>query len=250
MSQGLCEYKVTTYSEAESLINLGLENRAMAPTLMNTTSSRSHTVLTVKVSSSAASHKRTGKLLLVDLAGSERIRRTTSSGVRLSEARSINASLSALGNVIAALAVDSKHVPFRDSKLTRILQDSLSGSASTALVATVGPAPVNEAESLSTLMFASRCMHVKSTPVFNEEIDYIDMCAKLQVELAEADQNYLKKLNVESEKYESIIHKLATELRAVKAGGGGGGADSGNAVDEISEEELNKVKARAGRNRR
>ena len=180
---------------------------------------------------------------------SERIRRTTSSGVRLSEARSINASLSALGNVIAALAVDSKHVPFRDSKLTRILQDSLSGTASTALIATVGPAPVNEAESLSTLMFASRCMHVKSTPVFNEEIDYIGMCAKLQVELAAADQNYLKKLNVESEKYESIIHKLATELRAVKAGGGGEGDEVEDEVADLGID-LKKVKARGGRNRR
>jgi len=179
--KGLTEYKITSYSEAEGLINLGLENRAMAPTLMNTTSSRSHTVLTVKVVFAGTSLKRSGKLLLVDLAGSERIRRTTSSGVRLSEARSINASLSALGNVIAALAVDNKHVPFRDSKLTRLLQDSLGGSASTALIATVGPAPINEAESLSTLMFASRCMHVKSQPVFNEEIDYMDMCAKLQV---------------------------------------------------------------------
>ncbi|GMH65122.1 hypothetical protein TrST_g3437 [Triparma strigata] len=215
--KNLCEYKVTAYMEAQSLINMGLENRAMAPTLMNITSSRSHTVLTVKVTSENSSHRKTGKLLLVDLAGSERIRRTTSSGVRLSEARSINASLSALGNVIAALAVGSKHVPFRDSKLTRILQDSLSGKASTALVATVGPAPVNEAESLSTLMFASRCMHVKSTPVFNEEIDYADMCAKLQVQLATADQVCLKKLSIESEKYESIIHKLATELRTMRS---------------------------------
>ncbi|GMI36232.1 hypothetical protein TrRE_jg76, partial [Triparma retinervis] len=233
--KGLTEYKITSYSEAEGLINLGLENRAMAPTLMNVTSSRSHTVLTVKVVFVGTGVKRSGKLLLVDLAGSERIRRTTSSGVRLSEARSINASLSALGNVIAALAVDNKHVPFRDSKLTRLLQDSLGGSASTALIATVGPAPVNESESLSTLMFASRCMHVKSQPVFNEEIDYMDMCAKLQVQLASADQTYLKKLSVESEKYETIIHKLATELKSVRVGeggrsssygGGGGGGET------------------------
>ena len=103
---------------------MGLENRAMAPTLMNITSSRSHTVLTVKVTSENSSHyRKAGKLLLVDLAGSERIRRTTSSGVRLSEARSINASLSALGNVIAALAVGSKHVPFRDSKVSRVCEE-------------------------------------------------------------------------------------------------------------------------------
>jgi hypothetical protein len=140
--EGLHEYVVRSYNEAEALLNLGLENRALAPTLMNTTSSRSHTVLTVVVEqrgkngdaaadganggrAAGLSYSRTlrGKLLLVDLAGSERVRRTTSKGARLSEAKSINTSLSALGNVIAALA-DHKvsHVPFRDSKLTRLLQ--------------------------------------------------------------------------------------------------------------------------------
>jgi len=97
----LSEYVISSYEDASRMINLGLENRAMAPTLMNTTSSRSHTILCMKVTSAQGD---TGKLQLVDLAGSERIRRTTSSGVRLSEARSINASLSALGNVITGLA--------------------------------------------------------------------------------------------------------------------------------------------------
>jgi hypothetical protein len=84
------------------------------------------------------------KLLMVDLAGSERVRRTVSKGARLSEAKSINTSLSALGNVIAALAEQNvSHIPYRDSKLTRLLQDSLGGTARTALIATVGPAAVN-----------------------------------------------------------------------------------------------------------
>jgi kinesin family protein 3/17 len=84
---------------------------------------------------------------MVDLAGSERVRRTVSKGARLSEAKSINTSLSALGNVIAALAeANVGHIPYRDSKLTRLLQDSLGGTARTALIATVGPAAVNYGE--------------------------------------------------------------------------------------------------------
>ena len=129
--EGLQEFIVRDYREAEALINLGLENRTIAPTLMNATSSRSHTVLTLSIERQGLNlGSRTknvrSKLLMVDLAGSERVRRTISKGTRLNEARSINTSLSALGNVIAALAEDKNvHVPYRDSKLTRLLQDSL-----------------------------------------------------------------------------------------------------------------------------
>jgi hypothetical protein len=138
--EGLSNFAVASYEEAQELVNFGLENRAIAPTLMNTTSSRSHTVLTVHVekreaadaASEDVSRTLRGKLLLVDLAGSERVRRTTSKGARLSEAKAINTSLSVLGNVIAALAEPgTTHIPFRDSKLTRLLQDSLGGTAST-----------------------------------------------------------------------------------------------------------------------
>ena len=129
----------------EALLNLGLENRAMAPTYMNETSSRSHTILTLNIeqrsmnqstnqsnmninTESKHNYARTirSKLLMVDLAGSERVRRTESKGTRLLEAQSINSSLSTLGNVIAALALsNSTHIPYRNSKLTRLLQDSL-----------------------------------------------------------------------------------------------------------------------------
>lgn len=91
-----------------------------------------------------------------------------------------------LGNVIAALATsNSTHIPYRDSKLTRLLQDSLGGNSSTALIATIGPAAVNFGETLSTLLFAQRCMAVKLTPAPNEEIDYIELCAKLQSKVNE-----------------------------------------------------------------
>lgn len=150
---------------AMALINLGLENRKTACTNMNTTSSRSHTVLTIKLD---RSHKTLQEscLHLVDLAGSERTSSDADlSSERFAEARAINSSLSALGNVVAALAcaVQSSHIPYRDSKLTRLLQrtlDSHSG-ANTALIATVGPAHENSRESWSTLKFASRCMRVR-----------------------------------------------------------------------------------------
>ena len=176
--EGLQEYVVRSYEEAEALLNLGLENRAIAATLMNSTSSRSHTVITIIIEQKGniptasedsednlkAAHKFSSayrvlrsKLLMVDLAGSERVRKTVSKGTRLDEAKSINTSLSALGNVIAALAESNmSHVPYRDSKLTKILHDSLGGTASTSLVATVGPVPSHYNETLSTLQFGSR----------------------------------------------------------------------------------------------
>lgn len=177
--EGLQEYVVRSYEEAEALLNLGLENRAIASTLMNSTSSRSHTVITIIIEqkgnipnssddfdepTAGKSHTFSSsyrvlrsKLLMVDLAGSERVRKTVSKGTRLDEAKSINTSLSALGNVIAALAESNmSHVPYRDSKLTKILHDSLGGTASTSLVATVGPVPSHYNETLSTLQFGSR----------------------------------------------------------------------------------------------
>lgn len=228
----------------EALINLGLENRAIAPTLMNSTSSRSHTVLTLtveqRVITELSSHinnkgkngshtkpssstntvdqqhyTRTlrSKLLMVDLAGSERVRRTVSKGTRLSEAKSINTSLSALGNVIAALAdPNSSHIPYRDSKLTRLLQDSLGGTARTALIATIGPAAMNYGETLSTLLFASRCMAVKIVPMQHAEVDYVEMCAALQAKVNEMDGEMTKKLLQQQDVFETKIKELSKQV--------------------------------------
>lgn len=213
--EGLQEFAVRNYGEAEALINLGLENRAIAPTLMNATSSRSHIVLTInieqKIIGEGSNYSKTlrSKLLMVDLAGSERVRRTISKGTRLSEAKSINTSLSALGNVIAALAEQTAtHIPYRDSKLTRLLQDSLGGTASTALIATIGPAAVNYGETLSTLLFAQRCMAVKVTPIPHEEVDYAEMCAKLQSQLNNMEGVMTEKLLSQQEVYEATIRNL------------------------------------------
>lgn len=238
---GLKEYIVQNYSQAEALVNLGLENRAIAPTLMNNTSSRSHTILTINIeqrgdvsldaddesasienvdalgrrglggSAGYGSFTKTtrSKLLMVDLAGSERVRRTLSKGTRLSEAKSINSSLSALGNVIAALAdPNAPHIPYRVSKLTRLLQDSLGGTASTAMIATIGPAAVNYNETLSTLQFASRCMAVKSKPVIHEEINYAELCAVLQMKLSNMEGHMADKLLKQQLMHESVVREL------------------------------------------
>jgi len=111
-----------------------------------------------------------GKLNLVDLAGSERQSKTQATGMRLKEATKINMSLSALGNVISAL-VDGRqnHIPYRDSKLTRLLQDSLGGNTKTVMIAAISPADYNLDETLSTLRYASRAKAIKNKPRVNED---------------------------------------------------------------------------------
>ncbi|KOB52146.1 Kinesin-like protein KLP68D, partial [Operophtera brumata] len=110
-----------------------------------------------------------GKLNLVDLAGSERQRKTNASADRLREASRINQALSSLGNVISALAENSSHVPYRDSKLTRILQDSLGGNSKTIMIANIGPASYNYDETITTLRYAHRAKAIKNKPIRNED---------------------------------------------------------------------------------
>ncbi|ESR46415.1 hypothetical protein CICLE_v10000365mg [Citrus x clementina] len=140
----------------------GISNRAVGETQMNMASSRSHCIYIFTVQQELTKEKRVkaGKLLLVDLAGSEKAEKTGAEGKVLEEAKTINKSLSALGNVISALTCGSPgkafHIPYRDSKLTRILQDALGGNSRTALLCCCSPSTSNSAESLSTLRFGTR----------------------------------------------------------------------------------------------
>lgn len=161
--------------EIEHVMNVGNQNRAVGATNMNEHSSRSHAIfiITIECSEPGAdgeNHIRVGKLNMVDLAGSERQTKTGATGERLKEATKINLSLSALGNVISAL-VDGKstHVPYRDSKLTRLLQDSLGGNARTVMVANIGPASYNFEETITTLRYANRAKNIKNKPKINED---------------------------------------------------------------------------------
>lgn len=173
--QGLSKHRVSSIANLEKVLELGSKNRSVGATLMNVDSSRSHSIFTIEVESSQpnATGKdsiRVGKLNLVDLAGSERQSKTGSTGERLKEATKINLSLSALGNVISAL-VDgkSKHVPYRDSKLTRLLQSSLGGNTKTLMVSCISPADNNYDETLSTLRYANRAKNIKNKPRINED---------------------------------------------------------------------------------
>lgn len=162
-------------TEIEHVMNIGNQSRSVGFTNMNERSSRSHAIFVITVECSEVGpdgqdHIRVGKLNMVDLAGSERQSKTGAKGKRLKEATKINLSLSALGNVISAL-VDGKstHVPYRDSKLTRLLQDSLGGNAKTVMIATVGPSHKNFDETLATLRYASRAKNIKNKPRINED---------------------------------------------------------------------------------
>jgi kinesin family protein 3/17 len=171
----LSNFVVKDVQEMDRLMTVGNKNRSIGATQMNAHSSRSHSIFTItieasEVDSDGQEHIRAGKLHLVDLAGSERQTKTGATGDRLKEATKINLSLSALGNVISAL-VDRKssHIPYRDSKLTRLLQDSLGGNAKTVMIATLSPASYNYDESLSTLRYANRTKNIKNKPKVNED---------------------------------------------------------------------------------
>lgn len=142
---------------------------------MNEQSSRSHSLFTIYIEtaeddSNGEQRIKAGKLNLVDLAGSERSSKTGATGTTLKEGIKINLSLTALGNVISAL-VDGKsaHIPYRDSKLTRLLQDSLGGNTRTVMIAACSPADYNYEETLSTLRYAARAKAIKNKPKVNED---------------------------------------------------------------------------------
>lgn len=162
-------------SSVESMVDLmsrGNTNRITRSTMMNDVSSRSHAIFSIRIEMKdrITNKSTTGKLNLVDLAGSERLTKTQATGERLREASSINQSLSVLGNVISAL-VDGKstHIPYRNSKLTRLLKDSLGGNSKTAMVAMLSPSEFDYEESLCTLRYASRVKFIKNYSQVNTD---------------------------------------------------------------------------------
>ncbi|XP_042599447.1 kinesin-like protein KIFC3 isoform X1 [Cyprinus carpio] len=163
---GLTEFTVESVEDINKVFDLGHMNRATACTNLNEHSSRSHALLIVTVAgfNSSTGHRTSGKLNLVDLAGSERIAKSGAEGSRLREAQCINKSLSALGDVINALRSKHSHVPFRNSRLTYLLQDSLSGDSKTLMMVQVSPLESNVSESVCSLKFAQRVRSVEIGP--------------------------------------------------------------------------------------
>lgn len=171
----LSTFVVKKPEDMMEVFNEGNLNRHVGATNMNQDSSRSHSVFTITVESSerrddGKDHITVGKLNIVDLAGSERQSKTGATGERLKEATKINLSLSTLCHVISSLT-DSKctYIPYRDSKLTRILQDSLGGNTKTVMCSNIGPADYNVEETLSTLRYASRAKQIQNKPRINED---------------------------------------------------------------------------------
>ena len=157
------------------IMKAGRVNRATGATKMNPGSSRSHSIFSLTVESSTLdeqgeAHYKVGKLNLVDLAGSERQSKTESTGERFIEATKINLSLTCLGSVINKLVSGKQqYIPYRDSKLTMLLQDSLGGNTKTVMIANVGPADYNYDETLNTLWYAQRAKKIKNKPRINED---------------------------------------------------------------------------------
>lgn len=159
---------------AEDMVKVmatGNKNRTTGFTNMNDHSSRSHAIfqISIEMCNTETNVVRIGKLNLIDLAGSERQSKTGAVAERLKEASKINKALSSLGNVISALAEHSSHIPYRDSKLTRLLQDSLGGNSKTIMIANIGPASSNYEETLTTLRYAHRAKDIHNKPVKNED---------------------------------------------------------------------------------
>lgn len=215
---GLTETHVKNKNEVYKILQRGSIKRQTASTLMNAQSSRSHTIFSITVHMKETSIEnvdllRTGKLNLVDLAGSENIGRSGAVDKRAREAGNINQSLLTLGRVITALVEGAKHVPYRESKLTRLLQDSLGGRTKTSIIATISPAACNLEETLSTLEYAKRAKHITNRPEVNQKFTkctlikhYADEIEKLQRDLyaARSGQGFF----LANENYEEMVQQI------------------------------------------
>ena len=173
--QGMEEAHIKTANDGIKLLQDGSHKRQVAATKCNDLSSRSHTVFTVtayikRTTESGEDFVSAGKLNLVDLAGSENIQRSGAENKRAAEAGLINKSLLTLGRVINALVERGSHIPYRESKLTRLLQDSLGGRTKTCIIATVSPAKSNLEETISTLDYAFRAKNIKNKPQVNQMV--------------------------------------------------------------------------------
>ena len=207
--KGLLEIYVSSVQEVYEVMRRGGAARATAATNMNQESSRSHSifVLTITQKNVETGSAKSGQLFLVDLAGSEKVGKTGASGQTLEEAKKINKSLSALGMVINSLTDGkSTHIPYRDSKLTRILQESLGGNSRTTLIINCSPSSYNDAETLSTLRFGVRAKAIKNK-------------AKINAELSPAElKQLLKKAQNQVTTFENYVADLQGEVQLWRSG--------------------------------
>ncbi|KAF2749992.1 kinesin-domain-containing protein [Sporormia fimetaria CBS 119925] len=207
--KGLLEVYVSSVDEVYEVMRRGGNARAVAATNMNQESSRSHSifVITITQKNLETGSMKSGQLFLVDLAGSEKVGKTGASGQTLEEAKKINKSLSALGMVINSLTDGkSSHIPYRDSKLTRILQESLGGNSRTTLIINCSPSSYNDAETISTLRFGMRAKTIKNKAKVNAELSPAELKA------------LLKKAQGQVTNFETYISNLEGEVSMWRAG--------------------------------
>lgn len=228
---------VRSYEDTMALFHLGMERKEMTSTAMNATSSRSHTIFTVHMlkttrtdhikasdgSSSAADQWKVGlegRVVLCDLAGSERVSKTHAEGKALGEASHINGSLLVLGKVVAALTDRkgaSQHAPFRESKLTRILQYSLLGNGNTSIVVNCSPSDDNTEETLSAAFFGLRAIQIKQEAKRHETLDYKALYLQLMADIdAKRDHALADVLNEERAANEGRVSELEMQLSVLQ----------------------------------
>ncbi|XP_065499200.1 chromosome-associated kinesin KIF4A isoform X2 [Caloenas nicobarica] len=260
---GLTERNVTCAQDTVSCLEQGNNSRTVAATAMNSQSSRSHAIFTICIDQKKKNDKNTSfhcKLHLVDLAGSERQKKTKAEGDRLKEGININRGLLCLGNVISALGDENKKggfVPYRDSKLTRLLQDSLGGNSHTLMIACVSPADSNLEETLNTLRYADRARKIKNKPIVNldpqaAELHHLkQQVQQLQVLLLQAHGGTLPvSINmVPSENLQSLMEKnqsLMEENQKLSRGLSEAAGQTAQMLERIilTEQENEKMNAR------
>lgn len=222
------EREVKDYKETMGLFKTGMGRKEMQSTSMNNTSSRSHTVFTLNINKCRKVKAVTvgdepndgptvaleGRLVLCDLAGSERVSKTHAEGKTLDEATHINRSLLTLGKVVAALTESSQHAPFRESKLTRILQYSLMGNGNTSLVVNISPSDDNTEESISAVLFGQRASQIKQDAKRHEVLDYKALYLQLMADLDNKNDKTLEEaLDEERGVYEDRISSLNDQIK-------------------------------------
>ncbi|GMH86370.1 hypothetical protein TrVE_jg7869 [Triparma verrucosa] len=228
---GLSRRSVNGKEAALQALKDGTVNRTTSATLMNSCSSRSHAVyslIVTKLSQDSKTEVRKSKLTFVDLAGSERMKKTGASGETMKEGIQINVGLLALGNVINSLGLGKSHVPYRQSKLTRLLSDALGGNSMTHFVACVSPREEDVFETVSTLKYANRARDIVNAPIRggdsenSEEVKRLEIMRQgLKCELVDVHQDFGKGWGNEKEWEDSVLKYLrGVEERAIKEFGG------------------------------
>ncbi|CAG9460780.1 unnamed protein product [Pedinophyceae sp. YPF-701] len=224
---GLEEIIVSTPGEIHAVLDRGSYRRTKGATLLNKQSSRSHSVFTITIHMKESTPEgeeiiKVGKLNLVDLAGSENISKSGAKDQRAREAGSINQSLLCLGRVITALTERQPYVPYRDSKLTRLLRESLGGRAKTCIVATIAPTVTCLDETVNTLDYAHRAKNIRNRPEINQKIsktallkDYAGEIDKLKAQLYSAREK--EGVYLPTDQYTAMEERIATQERDLAA---------------------------------